>query len=249
MAAAAITAVASSLSWLASQLERRLPNAARTMLDARAVRAALMIILVAGGLLVAAIVVVGPFKLAAGGQVLMRASTPYRVLAGVVLALILWRRRGPLTVAVAVLIVATLLPTAAYRSQLAQFTVERHPLRSLRDCIQRVSAETGLGTGTIAGRPPVYAEVGKTSHPVAFYLRTLGNWTRVEPSDAAIETALRVEPRPVLLSPPRFRALEAAWADKGRLTDIAVVPVLEGVVLLPGPFEACAIDSRRAERR
>lgn len=246
MAAAAITAVASALAWLATQLEGRLPRAARTMLDGRAVRAALMIILVAGGLLVAVIVVTGPFKIAAGGQVLMRASTPYRVLAAVVLALILWRRRGPLTVAVAVLVVATLLPTAAYRSQLAQFAVERHTLRSLRDCIQRVGAADFAAR---AGRPPVYAERDKTSHPVAFYLRTLGNWTRVEPSDTEIETALHVEPRPVLLSLPRFRALDAAWAGRGGLADVPAVPVPDGIVLLPGPFEVCAIDHRRAERR
>jgi len=27
------------------------------------------------------------------------------------------------------------------------------------------------------------------------------------------------------------------------------VPAIDGVLLLPGPYEACAVDFRRAERR
>jgi hypothetical protein len=128
---------------------------------------------------------------------------------------------------------------------LAQFTVERHPLRSLRDCIRRVDA----GTDASESRPPVYVEGGNVSHPVAFYLRTLGKWSRVDPSDSDVYTSLYRKPRPVLLAPSRFHALEAAWTDKGRLADVPAVPVLDGVLLLPGPFEACAVDYGRPTRR
>jgi len=245
LAAVALTFVASSLSWLIGQVDRRLPRAARAALDMRAVRAALMVVLAASGLMVAAIVVLGPFKLAPWGHELLRASTPYRMLLVVGVAVILWRRIGPMTMMAAVLIVATLLPGTAYREELAQLTVERHPLRSLRDCIRRV----GAGHEEGSGRPPVYVEVGKISHPVAFYLRTLGRWSPVDPSDSDIYTSLYLKPRPVLLAPSRFHALEAAWTDRGRLADIPAVPAIDGVLLLPGPFEACAVDFRRVERR
>jgi 4-amino-4-deoxy-L-arabinose transferase-like glycosyltransferase len=245
LAAVALKSVASSLSWLIGQVDLRLPRAARAALDMRAVRAALMVVLVASGLMAAAIVVLGPFKLAPWGHELLRASTPYRLLLVVALAVILWRRVGPMTTGAAVLIVATLLPGTAYREELAQLTVERHPLRSLRDCIQRV----GAGTDAAAGRSPVYVEVGKMSHPVAFYLRTLGRWSRVDPSDSDIYSSLYQKPRPVLLAPSRFQALEAAWTDRGRLADIPAVPAMEEVLLLPGRFEACAVDFRRSERR
>ena len=245
MAAVGLRAVASSLSWLIGQVDRRLPRAARAALDMRAVRTALIVVLVASGLSVAALLVLGPFKLALWSHELLRASTPYRVLPVIVLALILLRRAGPMTMMAAVLVVATLLPGKAYREELAQFTVERHPLRSLRDCIQRI----GAGTEAEAGRPPVYVEVGKISHPVAFYLRTLGRWSRVDPSDSDIYTSLYLKPRPVLLAPSRFHALEATWTDRGRLADIPAVPAMDGVLLLPGPFEACAIDFGRSERR
>jgi hypothetical protein len=95
----------------------------------------------------------------------------------------------------------------------------------------------------------VYVEGGHVSHPVAFYLRTLGRWSRVDPSDSEIDTSLFLKPRPVLLAPSRFRALEASWGDRGRLAGIPAVPVLDGVLLLPGPFEVCAVDYGRAGRR
>jgi len=245
LAAAGLRAVASLLSSLIGHVDRLLPPAARAALDVGVVRAALMVVVTASGLIVAALLVLGPFKLDLWGHVLLSATTPYRALPVVVLALILSRRVGPWAMMVAVLIVATLLPVAAYRNELAQFTVERHPLRSLRDCIQRV----GAGQEAAKDRSPVYVEGNHVSHPVAFYLRTLGRWSRVDPSDSEIDTSLFLKPRPVLLAPSRFHALEASWIDRGRLADIPAVPVLDGVLLLPGPFEACAIDYGRSERR
>jgi hypothetical protein len=245
LVAESVKVVASALAWLIAQADLRQPQAARNVLALAWVRGALMVIGVASALLVVAIIVLDSIKLAPWGHVLLRASSPDRVLPVVVLALIALRRVGPWVTIVAALIVATLLPAHAYRNELAQLTVEHHPLRSLRDCIQRVDA----GRAEATPRSPVYVEGGNVSHAVAFYLRTLGRWSRVEPSDGEVYTSLYLQPRPVLLTPSRFHALENVWAGKNRLADVPALPVIDGVMLLPGPFEACAVDYEHIRQR
>ena len=238
-------ALVSLLSWLSGRVDRLLPQAARQALDRPAVRALLMVVATASGLIVVSTLVLGPVKVALWGEVLLRASTPYRVLPIVVVALIFCRRAGPLAMMVALLIVASMLPIKAYRRDLSQFTVERHPLRSLRDCVQRVAASNVDS----AGRPPVYVEGGNVSHPVAFYLRTLGRWSPESPSDSNVYTSVYLKPRPVLLAPSRFHSLEVAWTNGGRLADVPAVPLVDGLLLLPGPFGACEREYGRAQRR
>jgi hypothetical protein len=124
---------------------------------------------------------------------------------------------------VAVLFVASALPIDAYRSDLSQVAVGRHPLRSMRDCIHRFGA-----TDVISDRrPPVYVEGGNVSHPVAFYFRTLGRWSPQDPSDSDVYVSLLETPRPVLLPPARFRTLEVAWKKSGRLADVLAVPLID----------------------
>ena len=246
LASLALRALVRVLSWLNGRLDRFLPRAARDALGLPAVRGVLLVIIAASGLIVAATFVLGPIKIALWGEVLLRASSPYRVLPIVVLAFIFCRRAGgPLAMMVALLILAAMLPTSAYRRDLSQVTVERHPLRSLRDCVRQVSASNV----DAAGRPPVYVEDGNVSHPAAFYLRTLGRWSPETPSDSNVFTSVHLKPRPVLLTASRFQALEGAGADRRRLADVPAVPVMGEVLLLPGPYGACALDYVRAQRR
>jgi len=245
LAAVAFRALVSVLSWLNGMVNRFLPRTAREALGLPAVQGLLLVVAMASGLIVVSTLVLGPVKVALWGAVLLRASSPYRVLPIVVVAFVFCRRTGPLAMMVALLIVAAMLPIGAYRSDLSQVTVERHPLRSLRDCVRQVAASQV----DAADRPPVYVEGGNVSHPAAFYFRTLGRWSPESPSDSNVYASVYLKPRPVLLTASRFRALESAGTNRDRLADVPAVPVMGEVVLLPGPYGRCAIDYVRPQRR
>jgi 4-amino-4-deoxy-L-arabinose transferase-like glycosyltransferase len=245
LASVALRVLVKVLSWLNERGDRILPRAAREVLGRLAVRRLLLTVIVASSLIVVSTLVLGPVKIALWGTVLLRASSPYRVIPIVVLAFIFCRRAGWLAMMVALLMIAVMLPLNAYRRDLSQMTVEHHPLRSLRDCVRQVATSDA----DAAGRPPVYVENGNISHPAAFYLRTLGRWSPETPSDAGVYASVYLKPRPVLLTEARFHTIEGAGPKGGGLADILAVPVLGDVLLLPGPYGACAIDYVRALRR
>jgi len=238
VASLAVGAVTSGLEWLSGWVGRSIPRAARTAFDSRVGRRLALAIGVTSCLVALPALAMGSFKLALWGDVVLRVSTPFRVLPVLVLAVLVSRRARPLAVVAAVLILAPVLPVDAYQRNVSSLSVERHPLRSLGECLQRVAE----GHADASGRSPIYAEDGRASHPAAFYLRRLGRWSFETASDANVYTSLFGQPRPVLLSASRFRTLDVG----DRLKNIPAVPVLDQVMLLPGPFGACAIDNGRS---
>jgi 4-amino-4-deoxy-L-arabinose transferase-like glycosyltransferase len=242
---------------LGTAVDRWLGEAGRRVLDTPAVRRALGTMALVGGTAAAAVLALGSVKLALGGVVLFKASTPVRATMLVILALVLARRAGLARLVVASLVLATALPIAAYRGVLPGLTVERHRLRLVRDCVRQVVEANG-GPGD---RPPVYAEDDNVSHPAAFYMRTLGTWTLARGSDERLFSSLYVEARPALVGFARYHAFDrwlrqhkaagtgesgidaGALAAAGRVLELPVVPLLDELLILPGPYGACAPES------
>jgi hypothetical protein len=263
---------AASVAWLAlMQLASRLDeladrlagDAGRRALDTPAARRVLGAIALLGGAVAAATLALGGFKIAIDGQTLFTARTPVRALALMILALLLARRAGQFRVVIATLVLASALPIGQYRAGLSTLTAERHPLRSVRDCIRRVE-EARSGPGA---RTPLYVEEPEISHPLAFYLRTLGTLMPEAPSDEKLFAALYVKRRPAAIGSARYFAFErwltgrraagaggdgidaGALAAAGPLSSIPVVPRVKELLLLPGPYGACAPDAGEAPRR
>jgi hypothetical protein len=136
----------------------------------------------------------------------------------------------------AVLAVALMLPIRGYREQLARTATWDNPLHVLSAC----AAETHRTSG--AGRGVYNAAVGRLHHAYYYYLHGLGPWTEAEHpnrdelarrfSQAGAET-------PVLVTLDDYGALTRAVSPPQPPFPRGVE--IDGVViLLPGPYEACA---------
>jgi 4-amino-4-deoxy-L-arabinose transferase-like glycosyltransferase len=238
-------------------------HAGRRVAGAPAARWALGTIAVLGGVVAVATLALGSFRLTLGDHVLFRSSDPIRASMLVVVALLLAHRAGMARVVAVSLVLATALPVAAYRGELSALTVERHRLRSIRDCLRQVLDANG-GPG---GRAPLYVDGENLSHPTSFYLRTLGKWAPEVVSNEEIFLSLYAKPRPVLLSPASYHAFDR-WLtdhkaartgpggiDAGTLAaadpvlNIPAVLLLNELLILPGPYGVCAPDASRNRRR
>jgi len=162
----------------------------------------------------------------------------------------------------ALLVVLALLPVGAWRRNFSFLGHEPHPLRSMRDCLAAVNARDGRPG---ASGPGVWAEAESLSHVYHYYLHGLGPWQmRDFPSDPTVYVHLYAPGsyRPVLLSRERFEAFiglaqagdhvlieraarkagldPAVLAAAARQTPVAQVRFPAEVLMLPGPFSACA---------
>jgi hypothetical protein len=116
-------------------------------------------------------------------------------------------------------------------------------------------------------RAPVYVDGKIVSHAAAFYLRTLGKWTLENPTAPGIFSSLYVKPRPVLISPASYYGFDqwltrrkaagagedhidaGALAAAGRLFDLPTVMLVDELLILPGPYGACAPEADPNWRR
>ena len=235
----------------------------RRIVGSPAMRGLLVFVAALGAVTAVWALVFGNVKVAIGGVVLLRASTPFRALPFVVVPLLLARRTGALRAAVVSLVVASVLPIAAYRSEVPLLSFEHHRLGSIRDCLKRVLIEHPVP----GDRPPVYVDWTNVSHQGAFYLRTVGKWTLEDASDASVFSALFVRPRPVVLGDARYREFDAWLVDRkaagappndtipggvapiNRLSDLATVPLMDELLILPGPYGVCALEQARSRSR
>ena len=248
---------------LDNRVERLLGDRGRHVGGLPAVRWALGAMGLLGGAVVIATLALGTIKLSLGGLVLFRASAPTRAAMLVVVALVLSHRAGLARMVVVSLVLATVLPIAAYRGELSGLTVERHRLRSIRDCLQLVLD----ARGEPRDRAPVYVDGTIVNHPAAFYLRRLGKWAPEDLSDENILSSVYVRPRPVLIGLARYHAFDrwlaqrknvdkgrneadaAALAASGRVFDPPVIRLLDELLILPGPYGGCMSAAYQNRRR
>lgn len=203
----------------------------------------------------------GSIRVTVGGVFLFRTSGLFRPwLVALLLALLAGRPTRIAGVAIPLLILGA-LPVASYSGIVARALVERHPLRSARDCIRQVQ---------LAGPPSmprgIYVDAPGNIllHEDNFYFRGVRPFERAEPpSDAGLYTALyrRGAQRPVLVSETRYHDLRTALqTGDPRLADALAedsgatqaeilahgsepppralnLPL--ALLLLPGPYDVC----------
>jgi hypothetical protein len=153
----------------------------------------------------------------------------------------------------------------------AQTKVHYSPFRDVRDCLRPIVASE-VARGKPA--PGVWVEPASLSHKPFFYLRGLGPWQRRDhPSNQTVVMHL-VAPqyyRPVLLSPERYadvfgwmandraaalgRASALTGVDVATLdasmneTIVAVAPLDNAVLVMPGPYSPCGHERVRLGSR
>ena len=203
-------------------------------------------------LLVAALtLLVGPINLEWHGQTVFKSSGLFRPM---MVALVFGLLAGAVDAgsrATAVILVSSLLPLAGYREVWSRIGAEVHPVRQARDCVRAIARQ--------ASEPGLYVDVPPEDLPYGLYyhFRQIRPWERTAaPSPAALGAVLedRTRPRAILVSDSTYqRYMHVAGSVDGARQRTSSPPMrtfLPGVVLLlPGPYAACADDRVAVVRR
>jgi 4-amino-4-deoxy-L-arabinose transferase-like glycosyltransferase len=164
----------------------------------------------------------------------------------VIAAVLLWLaslgRHAMQTLALVPLVL--LLPVYDYPATIMKTTMERHPLRALRDCsllVRESAAPSGDGIYNLA--PAL------TYHSYYYYLHRLGAWT-VEDSLKTEELRRRLfehgAQTPVLISIDDYEAIapgvtpsHAPGGSRSATRAVTISSAEQVLILLPGPYSAC----------
>ncbi len=233
------------------------------------VRALLIVLAVAAvAIAVATHAAGGRVRITIGDLVLFSNASALRAWLVAAVMLTLAARAGTaLRGGVAAGVVLLLLPLPAYAQALSQLPVERHPLRSLEQCLQAVNARA---VNPDRRAPGVWVEGETIPHTYFYYFRGLGEWQyrseRRSASDTTVYMHLYIasQETPVLLSKERYEeftrvansgnrdllervAMKSgmdvpALAAAGRQSPPAVVRFGQEVLFLPGPYTDCAFE-------
>jgi 4-amino-4-deoxy-L-arabinose transferase-like glycosyltransferase len=185
----------------------------------------------------------GPIDITSGSREIFKSSGIVRPLAVALVFGLLggigWRAPRLVTG----LLVLSVLPLTMYRQSFLQLSNGSHPMRAARDCINHVQASTAVSPGMYVDVPPP-----RMPYPHYYYFRTVRPWVRTEaPAPEKLRPYLGdpVEQRPVLVWAPTYMEFRRGIAPEGTaggsapaLTFIHVDDVL---LLLPGPYAACAV--------
>jgi 4-amino-4-deoxy-L-arabinose transferase-like glycosyltransferase len=225
-----------------------------------AVRRVLLTLAALSVVIVIVTLIRGPFRIEVGGVTLFRNSSVLRPgLLGFAFGVLAGGSRSLSLVLIP--LVVSVLPLSYYPLMLQDFAVERHPLRSARDCLQRVESQIG-GTprGISVDMPePLF------QHGFYYYFRKLKPWQRSEtPQPTLLYEWLFVpgKQRPVLIDERWYRefrqrlatgddAMIGAIAQRvsedpqsirahGAEQSVPMVSFRDVLLLLPGAYAACA---------
>jgi len=212
------------------------------VLERSSVRALLLAIAAAAFAVTAISLVHGPIRLAVGRTVVFKSSGTIRPI--VVIALLgafAGASRRASQVAVALLVLST-LPLHAYRESLSRLTLEQHPMRTASGCLARVQSRmAGVARGLYVDLPD-----SVISHPLYYYFRRVRPWIRApspEPSALGRHLDDPADWRPMLVWDSTYQDFmnERASAESARPPSPPMVSLPDVVVLLPGPYAACAV--------
>ena len=213
----------------------------RRILERPVVRA-IVLAITASALAVAIITLIfGPIRVAVGQMPVLKSSGNLRPLMIVLVFGVLGRviRSAQLF---AVLLIAAILPLAAYRDVLSRLNSGDHPMRSASDCVLGVLARPEIADAAhgmyVAGDGTVFG------HEHAYYFHRVRPWEREGIPRREKVLAYLSDPsqqRPVMMARSTYQQFSRDFAN-------ATLPPLadfdEGVVLLlPGPFAVCATEA------
>jgi 4-amino-4-deoxy-L-arabinose transferase-like glycosyltransferase len=221
----------------------------RAAAGAPALRIIGMTVIVLATALILGAVAFGSVRVAVDGVQLFKSSSLLRPLLAIALFGLLLRRSRMVAPLLIVLLIVWWVPVRAYEATVQQLRVEKHPLRTARDCLLNVEKrETGRAA------PGLFVDTDATTwHPIYYYFRQLGPWTR--PPDPSPDTVARnlndpAAYRPSLVQESRYREyLHGPYADRFAVTPsppmigIRPGPPLEYLLILPGPYGACSPEA------
>ena len=188
--------------------------------------------------------VFGGVRIRLDGATLLKSAGVLRPLAVVVGLALVTRTGSRVHRLVVALLVLSVMPLESYRQQLSRLPTGKSPMRDTATCVVDLQQRLGSHVGLFVDIPE------GIWHPLYYNFRRVQPWTTASvPLDPAIERHL-YDPtalRPLLLS-------DAVWEEwlrsrGGRLAlpgGVAppLVPFLDAVLLLPGPFAECSPESR-----
>jgi 4-amino-4-deoxy-L-arabinose transferase-like glycosyltransferase len=203
-------------------------------------------------LIVAAVsVAYGPVRIAAGSVEVFRSSGVLRPLVVALLFAVLAGAGRQVAWPVAVLAVASYLPVAAYWDTWTRLAIGASPMRRVTSCLKDLDPRLDEGTrsrGLYVDVPPEHV-----THGMYYYFRRLQPWQRTEaPAPSALGRYLedRAVWRPLLVHDAVYQAyMRGDTGTRTRVSSPPMVALPNVVVLLPGPFSACAADTARTPGR
>jgi 4-amino-4-deoxy-L-arabinose transferase-like glycosyltransferase len=218
-------------------------SGARTFASRPAVQAIASAFIWAAAALAIWAVLVGQARLSVGGLTLIKSSGVVRPLIVMTLAAIAARRSARAAKLLVVVLLFGVAPVRAYAGVYPLLLEQRHPLRSLAECVMRVDAAQP------GGPKGLYVDTAHGFwHPIYYYFRQVRPWTRVETTDPAPIDRMLHDPaaaRPMLIGDEHF-----AQYSQGALSSTLAGPMkppmvelLEYKLLLPGPYAVCSSDA------
>jgi 4-amino-4-deoxy-L-arabinose transferase-like glycosyltransferase len=190
----------------------------------------------------------GVVRIGVGKTQLFKSSGLLRPLVVIVLAGLLTRRSALIATLVVVLMAAWWMPVRVYETTVRQFSVQKHPIRDVSECLRRVASNMGA-----ARSPGIYADMDDSMwHPIYYYFRRLPPWTHQRvPAPELLDRNLR-DPaafRPSLVQEQRYREYQrgpqAGLFNRDPSTPLVAIGryPFEYVLLLPGPYGACSPEA------
>jgi hypothetical protein len=182
--------------------------------------------------------------LSIGDTVVFRSSGVARPAAVVLLFGVLAGIERRASRVVVVLLVLSALPIQAYRDQFPRLSLELHPMRTAIECVQRVESRTTPAPGLYLDVPGEFI-----SHPLYYYFRRLRPWQRVDaPNPGGIGHILddSTQWKPMLVWDATYQQFMKQQTSRPASPPMVALP--DVVLLLPGPYAACATVERRTGR-
>jgi 4-amino-4-deoxy-L-arabinose transferase-like glycosyltransferase len=216
-------------------------------------RRLLLTIAAAAVAIVAWTMVRGPIHVRLSNGVVLKSSGFFRPwIVAVVCGILAGKSRQVGRFLGASLLVLFLSPVAEYRVMIERLAVEKHPLRTARNCLERVRSESA---GATPGRAVYVAGPASAfGHGHFYYFRALSAWvppadwvSTPTPADDTLSTYL-YDPsgqRPVLLEDVLYTSFKNRLASGAvpsapeSRPEPGMVRLDDALLLLPGPYAAC----------
>ena len=228
------------LQWTHDGAVARMPSLGRAC-SRPAVRATLLGVAIAAAVVAAISLIYGPIRLSLDNLNVFKSSGVVRPGIVVLVCGFLAGAGKRASRVVVALLVASVMPLQAYRDQFPRMLIDEHPMRSATQCLATVEAGVPSSErGLYLDLPGQYI-----SHPLYYYFRRIGPWERTEAGDLAAIARHLDDPaawKPMLLWDTTYQAFVngRAASQGGRPPSLPIVALPDVVLLLPGPFAACA---------
>jgi hypothetical protein len=209
------------------------------------IRAGLRLVAALAALVAAVSVIYGPVRIGVGDVMLFRSSGVFRPAAVVLLFGVLAGSSLRATRIVVALVVTSLVPLPAYREILPRLTVEQHPMRSATDCLRRIQREAAATPGLYVDVPAEFI-----SHPLYYYFRRVGPWTRAPSPDPApiakVFAGSGGHTPPMLVWDATYRDFMNSQSSRPASPPMVALP--DVVLLLPPPYQPCGASPADGSR-